>query len=65
MSPRILLTLEPLPSHVPVALRLRQLLKPALRRDRLKCVHVEGDALDEAPTLPIAQDDHKPPAPRP
>jgi hypothetical protein len=46
--PRIVLTLEPLPVEgVPVAVRLRQALKTLLRRDRLKCVKVEGDGLDE------------------
>jgi hypothetical protein len=39
---QIILHLRPLPCDVPVAIRLRQLLKTALRRDRLKCVRVEG-----------------------
>jgi hypothetical protein len=46
-KPQLILTLEPLPCSVPVRIRVRQLLKTALRRDRLRCVRVNGDALDE------------------
>jgi hypothetical protein len=35
---RVLLELEALPDPAPVAVRLRNLLKTALRRDRLRCV---------------------------
>jgi hypothetical protein len=45
----IVLVLRPMPCNVPVAIRLRQLLKTALRRDRLRCVKVDGDALDDKP----------------
>ena len=34
----IVLVLKPLPDDVPVAVRVRALLKTALRRDRLRCV---------------------------
>jgi hypothetical protein len=37
---RFLLVLEALPSDRPVAVRLRNLLKTALRRDELRCVRV-------------------------
>jgi hypothetical protein len=43
---RIILTLTPLADERPLAVRLRQLLKTALRRDRLKCLSVEGVVLD-------------------
>jgi hypothetical protein len=36
--PRFVLTLEALPDVARVAVRLRNLLKTALRRDRLKCI---------------------------
>lgn len=38
----IVLRLRPLPDTVPVAVRLRALLKTALRRDRLRCVGLSG-----------------------
>jgi hypothetical protein len=43
-DPDIVLTFRPLPDaeDVPVGVRVRQLLRTALRRDRLKCVKVEG-----------------------
>jgi hypothetical protein len=44
---RITLTLVPLADPRPVEVRLRNLLKTALRRDRLKCVSVEGIALED------------------
>lgn len=40
-SQQIVITLEPMPDTVPVANRLRALLKTALRRDRLRCVKVD------------------------
>jgi hypothetical protein len=40
-DPDIRLVLRPLPDDVPVEVRLRQLLKVALRRFRLKGVSVE------------------------
>lgn len=36
-------TFEPLPDEVPVAVRMRLLLKTALRRLRLKCVGISGE----------------------
>jgi hypothetical protein len=43
-DPDIVLTFRPLPDaeDVPVGVRVRQLIKTALRRDRLRCVRVEG-----------------------
>jgi hypothetical protein len=43
-DPDIILTFRPLPDaeDVPVGVRVRQLLRTALRRDRLRCVRVEG-----------------------
>jgi hypothetical protein len=42
--PVIVITFRALPDRhdVPVGVRVRQLLRTALRRDRLKCVRVEG-----------------------
>jgi hypothetical protein len=58
-KPQIILTLEPIPHEIPVAIRLRQLLKTALRRDRLRCVRIDGDGLDEPhDQLPNAEDRH-------
>jgi hypothetical protein len=48
-KPTIILTLEAMPHEVPVPIRLRQLLKTALRRDRPRCVRIDGDGLDEPP----------------
>ena len=49
----IRLTLHPLPDDVPVEVRLRQLLKVALRRFRLRCVSVEEVASPvQRPTNP-------------
>jgi hypothetical protein len=51
--PRIVLHLEPLPVEgVSVAVRLRQALKTLVRRDRFRCVKVEGDGLDEPGETP-------------
>jgi hypothetical protein len=46
MGPRIVLELVPLADPRPLAVRLRHLLKTALRRDRLRCLSVQGLALD-------------------
>ncbi len=48
-KPQLILILEPLPCSIPVRIRLRQLLKTALRRDRLRCVRIDGDGLDDGP----------------
>lgn len=40
MDELIILALTPSPCEVPVEVRLRQLLKTARRRDRLRCVSV-------------------------
>lgn len=49
-DPDIVLTFRPLPDaeDVPVGVRVRQLLRTALRRDRLKCVRVEGLPKEES-----------------
>jgi hypothetical protein len=44
--PDIRVTLRPLAADAPVDVRLRNLLKTALRRDRLRCVRVEEVAAD-------------------
>lgn len=43
-DPDITITFRPLPDaeEVPVAVRVRRLLRTALRRDRLRCLKVEG-----------------------
>jgi hypothetical protein len=43
----VILTLVPLKSDVPLANRVRSLLKRALRDYRLRCTHIGGDALTE------------------
>ena len=44
MNPdRWTLTFEPLPHDVPATVRIRHLLKYALRTLRLKCVSVDGE----------------------
>jgi hypothetical protein len=40
---RIVLTLEAKPSHTPLAVRLRWVLKRLLRDEQLKCLAVEWD----------------------
>jgi hypothetical protein len=40
---RITLVFEPLPCEAPAAVRIRHLLKYALRSQRLKCVRITGD----------------------
>jgi hypothetical protein len=52
VKPTVVITLEALPSEIPVAARVRSLLKTALRRDRLRCVRIGGDALADAQTTP-------------
>jgi hypothetical protein len=54
------LHLQPLPCGVPVAVRLRQVLKTLLRRDRLPCLRIEGRTLDD----PQADSEPTPPWPR-
>jgi hypothetical protein len=44
----IIIHLEAMPCEVPVAIRVRQLLKTALRRHRLRCVRIDGDSLGES-----------------
>jgi hypothetical protein len=44
----IILTLRPLADSVPVAHRLRALLKTALRRDRFRCVSIAGPPAHQA-----------------
>jgi hypothetical protein len=41
-------TFEPLPDHVPAATRIRNLLKTALRRDRLKAVSITDSPVPKA-----------------
>jgi hypothetical protein len=48
-KPKIVLTFEALASAVPLANRVRMLLKTALRRDGLKCVKIDGDAFSGSP----------------
>jgi hypothetical protein len=47
-QPQILLTLESIPCHVPLAIRLRSVLKRLLRTYGFRCTSVAGDALDDA-----------------
>jgi hypothetical protein len=44
----IILHLAPLPCDVPVVVRVRQALKTLPRRDRLRCVRIDGDGLGES-----------------
>jgi hypothetical protein len=46
----ITLTFRPLEDTVPVAVRVRALLKTALRRDRLRCVTISGVPPEPAAT---------------
>jgi hypothetical protein len=56
-TPRFVLTLEPLPDPAPPAVRLRALLKFALRRLRLRCVDArEGAGGTPAEGPGVAQD---------
>jgi hypothetical protein len=54
--PDIKLTLRPLAAATPVDVRLANLLKTALRRDRLRCVRVEEVAADPVKTREPAAD---------
>ena len=49
-DPDYRLTLRPLPSSIAPAIRLRALLKYALRACRLRCVHVEELPADSGAT---------------
>ena len=57
-EPDIVITFRPLPDReqVPVGVRVRKLLRTALRRDRLRCLKVEGlpDERREQPADPPA-----------
>jgi hypothetical protein len=48
------ITLKPLPDDVPVAVRIRALLKTALRRDRLRCVSLKEPPAATHQTAPEA-----------
>jgi hypothetical protein len=48
-KPQIILTLEALPVEgVPLAIRVRSILKRLLRDYRFRCTSVAGDGLDDA-----------------
>jgi hypothetical protein len=55
---RITLVFEPLPCEAPPAVRIRRLLKYALRSQRLKCVRITGEAdvQTSAPLGPSAEE---------
>jgi hypothetical protein len=52
----ITLTFRPLPDDVPVAVRIRHLLKYALRAQRLRCVTAFGEPPEPAATHQPAPD---------
>jgi hypothetical protein len=50
--PQIVLHLEALPVEgVPLAIRVRAILKRLLRDYRFRCRRIEGDALDDKPAV--------------
>jgi len=51
-KPKITLTLESVPCDVPVANRLRSILKRLLRSYGFRCVGMSGNGLDEPKTPP-------------
>jgi hypothetical protein len=61
--PRFVLVLEPLPDAAPAEGRLKQLLKVALRRFKLRAVEVRETAVEQHQAPPEA--DHNPTNPVP
>lgn len=59
-KPQIQLTLESVPSTVPVAIRLRSVLKRLLRTYGFRCTRIDGDALDGPAAPPTSQGEPKP-----